>query len=238
MHKAAVMHIDVEFNFYLETGGKDPDKYSPTLRRYHKILWSKQLPNGVLLDLQDNKKNAYLYHSSDLGEFFLGSDSIVNSYKYHRSKQDIIANFKKEAEYLFGKASTIGAYIIFPNNKIEDKPTINQERGINKFIDDRFDLTLECIRLFYLNKPSPLYDTLIRYKKFFQLFGNFYGYIEFFLLDDILDKNKKIKFFTTFDGFKTAHNFKSEDDYLTYVKRAANFVDARNRRIESYTAKI
>ena len=49
---------------------------------------------------------------------------------------------------------------------------------INK-INDRFDLTLECIRRYYLNEDSPLKETFIRYSDFL-LFKNFKGYIDFF----------------------------------------------------------
>ena len=48
------MTIDINFNFYSDTPkGKDPDTYSPTIRRYHKILWSKTLPNGLIFNLDD-----------------------------------------------------------------------------------------------------------------------------------------------------------------------------------------
>ena len=43
--------------------------------------------------------------------------------------------------------------------------TINGSRSLNRNIKDRFDLTLECIRLSYKNEINPLYDTLNRYKK-------------------------------------------------------------------------
>ena len=44
--------IDITFDFYSDTPqGKDPDSYSPTLRKYHQILWSKNLPSGVNFDL-------------------------------------------------------------------------------------------------------------------------------------------------------------------------------------------
>ena len=33
--------------------GKDPDVCSPTLRQYHKLLWSKALPGGRPFDLDD-----------------------------------------------------------------------------------------------------------------------------------------------------------------------------------------
>jgi hypothetical protein len=42
------MTIDIAFDFRSDAGGKDPDVYSPTLRAYHKLLWSKSLPSGHL----------------------------------------------------------------------------------------------------------------------------------------------------------------------------------------------
>lgn len=38
--------IDITFDFRSDARGRDPDAYSPTLNAYHKILWSKELPNG------------------------------------------------------------------------------------------------------------------------------------------------------------------------------------------------
>jgi hypothetical protein len=64
------MIIDTNFNFYSDSNGGDPDSASPTLRKYHKILWGNPLPNGNLLELRDIKNGAYLYHESELGEFF------------------------------------------------------------------------------------------------------------------------------------------------------------------------
>jgi hypothetical protein len=95
---------------------------------------------------------------------------------------------------------TIGGFIIFPGNRINSLQTINQARGCNSKICDRIDLTLECIRLFYIGKDSPLSKTLNRYNNYFQLFTNFKGYCEFFLLQDlILDDDSKINFFLPFD---------------------------------------
>lgn len=34
--------VDIDFDVRTDTpASKDPDSYSPTLRRYHQILWSK-----------------------------------------------------------------------------------------------------------------------------------------------------------------------------------------------------
>ena len=227
------MIIDTGFNFHSDARGGDPDSTSPTLRKYHKILWSKPLPNGKLFDLH-KKPGSYLFHQSELGEFFLGSDAITHSYRYQKRKQWLITQIPSEVNELFDVGSTIGAYILFPNKQINGKYTINQARGVNRYIDDRFDLTLECIRLFYLGKKSPLYDTLLRYKSFFDLFENFIGYIHFFLLEDLIDENQNIQFYLPFDNFKTYPTFSNTNDYRTYKNRTMKFVKSRNKKIENY----
>ena len=47
------MAIDTSFDFGTDAFGKDPDTFSATLRRYHKLLWSKPLSGGALFDLDD-----------------------------------------------------------------------------------------------------------------------------------------------------------------------------------------
>lgn len=83
-------------------------------------------------------------------------------------------------------------------------------------------------------KKSPLYNTLLRYKNFFDLFDNFINYIKFFLLEDMLDKNKKIKFYLPFDNFKNRPTFSSINEFILYKKRVINFIRSRNKRIENY----
>jgi len=232
------MTIDLTFNFYSDARGGDPDSTSPTLRKYHKILWSKTLPNGQQFDLTKEKSGVYLYHKLELGEFFLGSDAITHSYKNHKRKKWLIEQIQDEVNELFNIGSTIGSYTLFPNNKVDGKHTINQARGINSLIDDRFDLTLECIRLYYLGQESPLYDTLLRYKNFFDLFESFIGYINFFMLNDLVDENQKIKFYLPFDNFKTKPTFANIEEYLVYKKGVMNFIKARNERIEIWTKEL
>jgi hypothetical protein len=233
----AEMTIDTTFNVYTDANGGDPDSTSPTLRAYHKFLWNKPLPNGDRFELTDKKSGTYLYHTSGLGEFLLGSDAITHSYKNHKRKTWLTQQIQDEVKELFDTGSTIGAYTLFPNNRVDGKHTINQARGVNSLIDDRFDLTLECIRLFYLGQESPLYDTLLRYKNFFNLFDNFIGFINFFLLEDLVDENQKVKFYLPFDDFKTKPTFGHIDDYLIYKKGVMNFIKSRNKRIETYADK-
>jgi hypothetical protein len=228
------MIIDTTFNVYSDAQGGDPDSTSPTLRKYHKMLWSKTLPNGKSFELINNKSGVYLYHNSELGEYILGSDAITHSYKNHKRKKWLTEQIQDEVIELFDTGSTIGAYTIFPNNRVDGKHTINQARGVNGFIDDRFDLTLECIRLFYLGQESPLHNTLLRYKNFFNLFESFTGYIKFFFLDDLVDENHKIKFYLPFDNFKTKPTFFEIDEYLVYKNGVMNFIKSRNKRIEKY----
>lgn len=226
--------IDITFKTYFDAGGGDPDATSKTLKAYHKFLWSKELPSGKVLDLRDDLPSSYLYHESEHGVFYLGSDAITHSYRNQKSKQDLIRQVRNEADELFEIGSTIGAYLLFPNKQINRQPTINQARGVNAFIDDRFDLTLECIRRHYLGIPSPLSSTLTRYQPFFELFEDFQSYVDFFFLNDLLDKNDRIKFYLPFDEFNSKPRFNSKEDYLIYKEGVSEFVTGRNARILAF----
>ena len=232
--------IDITFDMYSDTPkGKDPDTYSPTLRRYHKTLWSKPLPNGTDFELSVSEPKAYLHHRSELGEYFLGSDAITHSYKNTKSMAHIINQLPADyTKSLFNSGSTIGSYIVFPNKKIDRKMTINGARGTSGKIKDRFDLTLECIRRHYANQESPLGETLQRYSAFFALFQNFSGYIDFFLLQDLVsDDYSKVKFYLPFDNFERSALPQDISEYLSYRERVLIFIAARNQRIKSCFGK-
>jgi len=233
------MSIDITFNFYSNSNGGDPDLKSPTLRKYHKILWNKPLPNGDILNLDTYPANQYLTFQSQNSAFSLGSDAIVHSYKNQARKQWLIQQMPSEVvDELKNLGSTIGGYMLFPNKKINNMFTINQERGVNKYIDDRFDLTLECIRLYYLGQSSPLYDTFLRYNHYFDLFKSFQGYIDFFLLNDILDSQYRVEFYLPFSGFNSPPHISNVDEYLAYKERVMKFVHARNKRIKEFACNV
>tara|TARA_B100000029_G_C17184088_1_gene818087 strand:- start:34 stop:735 length:702 start_codon:yes stop_codon:yes gene_type:complete len=225
--------IDINFNVYSDTPeGKDPDSYSSTLRNYHKILWSKPLPNGSIFNL-DDKTPMLLHHKSELGEFFLSSDSIGHTYSRIQNMSHIINKVpSEEIESFFSLCSTIGGYIIYPSKRVDNQMTINGARGTNGKIKDRFDLTLECIRLHYINEESPLSDTLERYTSFFKLFDNFRGYIDFFLLQDLVTKDySSIKYLIPFNSFENSPLPKDVDEYMLYKENMTDFITARNQRI-------
>ena len=171
---------------------------------------------------------------ADACSYSFSSDSIIHSYSKWKRYQHIISQIpKKEIEEFIAIGSTIGGYIIFPKDRIDGLNTINQERGTNNYICDRFDLTLECIRLFYLNQNSPLYDCLLRYKDFFDLFVDFKGYVEFFLLNDIVDDTfSKIDFFYRDESFKESPLPTSKEEYFDYRNKVIKFVNKRNKRIQ------
>ena len=234
------MIIDVNFNFYLDTPkGKDPDSYSDTLRRYHKLLWNKPLPNGTVFEL-DLKTPKILHHKSQLGEFYLSSDSLAHDYSKWKSTEHIIKKIPKtEIENFFNLGCTIGGYTIFPSNRIDNQMTINGSRGINKKIKDRFDLTLECIRRFYLNEDSPLLETLSRYKDFFKLFDDFKGYVDFFLFQDLVQSNySSINYFLPSNNFNNSPIPNDIQEYKVYRKNITEFINKRSKRIFEYSKNL
>lgn len=230
--------VDTGFKMHSDSRGRDPDLASPTLRRYHKILWSKPLPFGEAFELRTDKAGCYLYHESALGKFALGSDCIAHSYRRHARKSEVIAQVGSAAQELYEKASTIAGYVVFPCNKVGGEHAINQARGVNRLLDDRFDLALECIRRFYAGLNSPLGETLGRYEDFFALFGTFADYARFFLLDDLVDASGDIRFYLPFDDFKSPPLFPSPASYLQYKAGVESFLAARSKKIESYAATI
>ena len=230
-------YIDITFDFRTDTPkGKDPDTYSPTLRKYHQILWSKNLPNGTYFSLVDTHENSYLYHSSNLGKFYLSSDTATHTFSRWESMSHIIEKIPtEEIEEFRHIAYTIGSMLIFPSNRINGKSTINGARGFHPLIKDRVDLTLECIRRYYSNQKSPLSDVLMRYADFFKLFENFKNYVDYFLLNDLVSHDySAINFLFPFNDFKTSAVPKSFEEYMSYKSKTIDYVQKRNKRIKEY----
>lgn len=69
--------VDTSFDYHDDSDGKDPDKYSPTLRRHHKILWSKELPKRRGTFCLAPEAGSKLTYQSPLGIFRLSSDAIT-----------------------------------------------------------------------------------------------------------------------------------------------------------------
>lgn len=98
--------------------------------------------------------------------------------------------------------------------------------------DKGFDLTAESIRRQYLGEESPLSNLLERYADFFLLFVDFHGYVEVFLLQDIVTEDfSEVTFFMHFDGLDKSPLPQAKEACVVHKKCAVNFIKARNRRI-------
>ena len=241
--KVPKTQIDIDFDFRQEVGGRDPDAYSPTLKKYHQILWSKPLPNGEILQVSE-KQSRYLVGVTGGKSIDLSSDSIINSLskrlKNNSQTKHLYSECHSVIEQVQKVGSTIGGFLLFPRKQVDGKLTINAARGFNRKIMDRFDLTLECIRRHYLNLESPLRNDLERYSNFFDLFTNFRGYVQFFLLDDLVDNDySKINFFDS--SFKILEDSPLPQDEISYINYAQNtlkFATSRNERIKKVKASM
>jgi hypothetical protein len=154
--------IDTTFDFRIDTPpGKDPDSLSPTLRRYHKLLWSKLLPSGFRFELVETTPQVYLHHQSEIGEFWLSSEAVIPTFAREHKVHSIIEQIPSDELDRFNTLGyTIGGIMLFPGHWVGRSMTINGARGFHPRIKDRFDLTVECILRHYNGEWSPLYDTL------------------------------------------------------------------------------
>lgn len=230
------MLIDTSFDFNTDAQGKDPDQGSPTLRTYHQLLWSKPLPTGHRFDLYTTTPHAYLHHRSALGEFSVSSDTIITGLARRASAVACGGVTQAQRAEFNRVGSTIGARIVFPGDRIDGLITINGARGFHPRIADRFDLTLECIRRHYAAQPHPLENVLQRYQAFFALFGDFAGYVEFFLLHDLLSADGSVRFFLPFDDFSTSPVPATASAYRRYCEHSVAFAHARNDRIHQWAS--
>ena len=226
--------IDTTLDLHFDAGGEDPDRYSPTMRRYHRILWSKPLPSGEMFELEDTFPKGYLLYRSEKQEIMVSSDTIIRTFRTHSRMTHILSQIPESERAEFSALGyTIGGMMVFPAYQIGGKQTINQVRGTNGQIEDRFDLTLECIRRHYAGREeSPLAEVLERYSFFFDLFVDFKGYVDFFLLRDLVtDDYSTIRFLSPFDGFGKSGLLKTVEEYVAYRALTIDFVNGRNARI-------
>lgn len=236
--------IDTGFDFREDARGGDPDWSSPTLRRFHQMLWSKQLRDGRELALhktpQSSSKGFYLYAVVEgEAEQPWGSDSILATHtRWKKGGMDkIMAQVSEPVkDEFFALGYTIGGFMLWPQNKVDRKPSINQARGWTHRIADRMDLTLECVRRYYVNpaEGSPLAETFGRYPEFFELFQDFRGFVEFWLFQDLVSADyEEVNFFLPFNEFDLP-TARSADEWDVYRLNSTAFCNARNQRIERW----
>jgi hypothetical protein len=244
--------VDISYDFRCEIPLRgDPDRDSLTLRRYHQLLWSKPTPNGTALHLADRQDGPFLHpgypSKATNAEIDLwSSDAIVNSWVHwvRSSMADIIRKVPKPfIDEYYARTCTIGSYMMWPCNQIRGMPSINQARGTDTArIADRIDLTLECVRLYYAGQPSPLNDfdgdTLSRYSDFFELFVDFKGFVDFWLLQDLVSSDyERVEFLLPFESFSHPAVPSDVEAWTRFTGVSMIFCAARNARIHHWAVQ-
>ena len=120
---------------------KTADAISKTLKEYHRILWSRKLPNGQVMKLADN--GDYL----GWGDFRFASDILITGQRYERIREVLenVPNYRQFVEEFVRKAYTIGNFIIWPKH--------NNSININK-------VYFEVIKKVDNFEVNPILDTL------------------------------------------------------------------------------
>jgi len=241
------MSIDVNFDFTSDTPGywdsfwendpvlghsfKDPDGLSKKMHEYHRLLWSRELPNGDIMNLREEKK--YLVWKN----FYLSPDSIIVSFRNGRGRPLVekalttIDNPRQYIEDYLHKSYTIGGSVVFPVHI----NSMNQRRGCSVKICDRWDLTLECIRRHYAGEESPLSKTTDADRAFYDLFIDFKGFIDFFLLNDCVSSDySKVDIWLGKGDFNEKALPQTVEEYFTYINCQLEFLKKRNERIAKF----
>ena len=225
--------IDITFDFRSDSKGRDPDTYSPTLNAYHRALWSKELPNGEVMKLQ-SKGAPYVLTWKD---FYFTSDTIIVEMRHSKNKKIIdqvyerVEKFEEYYQHLLYRSYTIGSMVIFP---VHDN-SMNQRRGTNIRISDRWDLTLECIRRHYAGEESPLSKVIETDKSFYDLFVDFKGYVDFFFLQDCVSEDySSVDIWMGDASFERSGLPDTVEEYLNFLVKEHIFLDQRNRTIQEY----
>ena len=77
-----------------------------------------------------------------------------------------------------------------------------------------------------------MYNTLVRDKEFFDLFVDFKGYVDFFLLQDMVrDDYSSVDIWCGNDSFSECGLPKTVEDYFVFIEKEMDFLEKRNARI-------
>lgn len=248
--------LDIEHceKIYGNSGLPDPDAFSEILYDFYAELWKYQKEKLKLNvpEVENKWKGSYWeLIGVNNNQFRLGTDSIMSIYWHRFDMREFIKKLIKEnfrnfiKEYLL-KSNKIGGYIVFPRHI----QSINQQRGTCSKVNDRFDLTLECIRRYYVEKENdnPLFSVLNKDEKFFNMFGEdkegFEKYTEFFCLNESYDDkqnwvNEKGQVLNLFDNqplddwnFNRDNPLPDKNNWWIFYHNIMSRLDARNQQIK------
>ena len=235
---SVVAGINVEFCFLDDPDySTDADRDSRMLRQWHRQLWSKSLPSGQRIVWDIEAGTTCLVH----GDVRVSSDTIATTHSNYRrlGTAQMWASLSEPDQQRYDRLFyTIGGFIIFPTRP----QSLNQRRGTNASIADRFDLTLECIRQHYLGRTdNPLVDVLRLDADYFRLFGEgadgFAAFVEFFHIQHLASPDS-VRWLDGHAGREWAFDRpplpQTIDGYRRYLDNVATFVADRNARIRDW----
>lgn len=224
----------------------DPDRDSPRLKADHQLLWTKPLHGGELFKphvpalAKERRKNYLAVELASGKRFTVGSDAITHSYTGWTKFPALVdardrLTGDQRSRYL-NTPYTIASAIVWPV-RTAHLPTMNTARGFGPeglLIGERMDLTLECIRRHYAGEPgSPLAGVTTNYADYFELFGTFEQFVDFFLLQDLVTVDG-IRFLLPFDGFQRPATPTTLEEYVAYREATLDFITRRGNRMADW----
>ena len=195
------MRIDTTFDFRSDAPeGRDPDRDSPRLRTYHRLLWSKSTPERSPVHVgPDNLRRlpSPSLRARGVRRLERHDDLHIHSLVPARADHPPVLRLRRTRASIESarRVFLIGGMIIWPSNTVDGKATINGARGLTLKVADRMDLTLECVRRHYDKGSSPPSEFSTDTRTTSPLFGSFRGFVEFFLLQDLVDEDFAVRFY-------------------------------------------
>ena len=223
---------------------------------YKAIFGDKAEYYGI--QVYENKEKLFVLFSDQFGfsapdrnhpyDYYVKLAKAISEDRY----KEVISNV---VEWIFNTRS-IGGSFLWPRHGTKGRDNYNYKRGGTEnyscYIQDRVDLTLLEIKHIYEERPTEsdilfqLYSDQKKYKDlktFFDHFGSFKTYIEFFMMDDLVKGDMPIDIITgetmTDEDIKKYRNkkvsiFDLEINRLEQMLRRVNdLIVARTKRIES-----
>lgn len=224
------MDINTGFDFRSDSNGKDPDAASPALHAAHQFLWSKPLPTGGSLDLEDRRPVEYLVAEMPQGTVYLSSDSVIPTFRGRAAK--VISQLNPGEFDEFDRLGyTIGGMMLFPSNRVNGKMTINgaRIRGspiASTSLSSASAGTTQGRRVHSALSwtGTPTSSTSSAPSR-----GTSTSSSSRTLSKGILSSSP-------FHDFTSAAVPQDVDSYREYVRKCTDFLEARNRRIENWVA--
>ncbi len=237
-------------------------------RKNNKILSfeANEAPYGMITVYYKDKygnKQHFTVHSDQFGFSAVPCIYFRNNYPLSRYLEmqknksdkdpDAVAEFL--ANYVY-TTRTLGGSFLWPETLWKD---YNKSRGNGNYIEDRVDLTLLEIKHYFEyrdldDKKKFKYsgDILFRYydnldaQTWFGFFDSFEDYVDFFMFNDFVDKDKQTKeytpiniltgeaFETDYPGYKkdTLKEIEDEKQLKEMLERVRDMVEKRTKKME------